>query len=98
MKLSDYVANKVVELGVKHVFMVTGGGAMHLNHSLGTHKDLECIFNHHEQACAIGAEAYYRVNNQLPLVNVTSAVASLLHTVCEVTTSTVGVGLIVIVT
>lgn len=72
MKLSDYVANKVVELGVKHVFMVTGGGAMHLNHSLGTHKDIECIFNHHEQACAIGAEAYYRVNNQLPLVNVTS--------------------------
>jgi acetolactate synthase-1/2/3 large subunit len=72
MKLSDYVAQKVVELGVKHVFMVTGGGAMHLNHSLGTHKELECIFNHHEQACAIGAEAYYRVNNQLPLVNVTS--------------------------
>lgn len=72
MKLSDYVANKVAELGVKHVFMVTGGGAMHLNHSLGTHKDLECIFNHHEQACAIGAEAYYRVNNQLALVNVTS--------------------------
>lgn len=72
MKLSDYVANKVVELGVKHVFMVTGGGAMHLNHSFGTHKNLECIFNHHEQACAIGAEAYYRVNNELPLVNVTS--------------------------
>ena len=40
MKLSDYVANKVVELGVKHVFMVTWGGAMHLNHSLGTHKDI----------------------------------------------------------
>lgn len=72
MKLSDYVSQKVVELGVKHVFMVTGGGAMHLNHSFGTNKKLECIFNHHEQACAIGAEAYYRVNNQLPLVNVTS--------------------------
>ena len=72
MKLSDYVANKVVELGVKHVFMVTGGGAMHLNHSLGTHKDIECVFNHHEQACAIGAEAYYRLTNRLPLVNVTS--------------------------
>lgn len=72
MKLSDYVANKVVELGVRHVFMVTGGGAMHLNHSLGMHKDIECTFNHHEQACAIGAEAYYRVNNQLALVNVTS--------------------------
>ena len=72
MKLSDYVAQKVVELGVRHVFMVTGGGAMHLNHSLGTHKQLECVFNHHEQACAMAAEAYYRLTNRLPLVNVTS--------------------------
>lgn len=72
MKLSNYVAQKVVEAGIKHVFMVTGGGAMHLNHSFGTNKDLETIFNHHEQACAIGAEAYYRVNNQLAVVNVTS--------------------------
>jgi len=72
MKVSDYIANKVVELGVKHVFMVTGGGAMHLNHSLGTHDNLECIFNHHEQACAISAESYYRLNNKLALVNVTS--------------------------
>ena len=72
MKLSDYVAQKAVEHGVKHVFMVTGGGAMHLNHSFGTHKNLECIFNHHEQACAIGAEAYSRQSNRLPIVNVTS--------------------------
>jgi acetolactate synthase-1/2/3 large subunit len=72
MKLSDYVAQKVVEHGVRHVFMVTGGGAMHLNHSLGTHKELECVFNHHEQACAIGAEAYYRFTNKLAVVNVTS--------------------------
>ena len=72
MKLSDYVANKVSENGTKHVFMVTGGGAMHLNHSFGSHKDIECIFNHHEQGCAIGAEAYYRLTNILPVVNVTS--------------------------
>jgi acetolactate synthase-1/2/3 large subunit len=72
MKLSDYVAQKVVELGVQHVFMVTGGGAMHLNHSLGTHPSLECIFNHHEQACAMAAEAYCRFGNRLPLVNVTT--------------------------
>ncbi len=72
MKLSDYVANKVVELGAKHIFMVTGGGAMHLNHSFGTHKELECIFNHHEQACSIAAESYYRLTNKLPVVNVTS--------------------------
>jgi len=72
MKLSDYVANKVVELGTKHVFMVTGGGAMHLNHSFGSHKELECIFNHHEQACSIAAEAYYRLTNKVAIVNVTS--------------------------
>jgi len=72
MKLSDYVANKVVELGAGHIFMVTGGGAMHLNHSFGTHKNLECIFNHHEQACSIAAEAYYRLTNKLAVVNVTS--------------------------
>jgi acetolactate synthase-1/2/3 large subunit len=72
MKLSDYVAQSIVDYGIRHVFMVTGGGAMHLNHSFGTHKKLECIFNHHEQACAIGAEAYTRLSNRLAVVNVTS--------------------------
>jgi acetolactate synthase-1/2/3 large subunit len=72
MKLSDYVAQKVAAHGIRHVFMVTGGGAMHLNHSLGTHAGLECVFNHHEQACAMGAEAYYRLTNRLAIVNVTS--------------------------
>jgi acetolactate synthase I/II/III large subunit len=72
MKLSDYVAKKVVELGIKNVFMVTGGGSMHLNHSLGTNKDIECIFNHHEQAAAMAAESYFRLTNKPALVNVTS--------------------------
>lgn len=72
MKLSDYVAQRVAEFGVRHVFMVTGGGAMHLNHAFGTHKDLECIFNHHEQACSMAADAYSRLNNRPALVNVTS--------------------------
>lgn len=72
MKLSDWVAQECVNQGVRHVFMVTGGGAMHLNHSFGTHPKLECIFNHHEQACAMGAEAYSRLNNDLAVVNVTS--------------------------
>jgi acetolactate synthase I/II/III large subunit len=72
IKLSDYVAQKVFELGVRHVFMITGGGAMHLNHSLGMNNNLECIFNHHEQAAAMAAESYYRLTNKIALVNVTS--------------------------
>jgi len=72
MKLSDYVAQRLSELGIQHVFMITGGGAMHLNHSFGIFKDMECIFNHHEQASAMAAEAYYRCSNRLPVVNVTT--------------------------
>ncbi len=72
IKLSDYVAQHLSHMGIKHVFMVTGGGAMHLNHSLGTHPKLDCLFNHHEQASAMAAEAYYRCTNNLALVNVTT--------------------------
>jgi len=72
MKLSDWVAQKVAASGIRQVFMVTGGGAMHLNHSLGSNPDLTCAFNHHEQACAMAADSYFRLNNRLALVNVTS--------------------------
>lgn len=72
MKLSDYVAQKSVDHGIRNVFMITGGGAMHLNYSLGTNKELKCTFNHHEQASAIAAEAYYRQSNKLAIVSVTS--------------------------
>jgi acetolactate synthase-1/2/3 large subunit len=72
MKLSDFIAKRIFELNINHVFMVTGGGAMHLNHSFGSHPEIETTFNHHEQACAIAAESYYRVNNKLAVCNVTS--------------------------
>src|SRR5262245_61434685 len=72
MKLSDWIANQIVDHDICHVFMITGGGAMHLNHSFGSQNVLVCIFNHHEQACAIAAESYYRMSNRLPLVSVTS--------------------------
>ncbi len=53
--------------------MITGGGAMHLNDSFGKRQDvLEIIFNHHEQACAIGAEGYSRTTGKLGVVNVTT--------------------------
>ena len=72
MKLSVWLARKVAELGIRDVFCVTGGGAMHLNHAFGTHPDLTCLFNHHEQACAMAADAYFRLANKPALVNVTS--------------------------
>lgn len=72
VKLSDWVADKLAYHGIGQVFMLTGGGAMHLNHSLGTHPKLATTFTHHEQALAIAAEAYYRLTNRLAVVNVTS--------------------------
>lgn len=71
-RLADYVADFLVDKGITDCFMVTGGGAMHLNDALG-HKDgLTCIYNHHEQACAIAAEAYARVNNNIAALCVTT--------------------------
>jgi acetolactate synthase-1/2/3 large subunit len=58
MKLSDYVLQFVADLGVRHVFLVTGGGAMHLNASLAQEKRITPICNSHEQASAMCAESY----------------------------------------
>ena len=72
MKLSDYVIRFLVQQGVKHVFMLPGGGAMHLNDSLGTCPDIQYVCNLHEQASAIAAEAYARVGNNLGVAMVTT--------------------------
>ena len=57
MRVADYVMRFIAGQGVKHVFLVVGGGAMHLNDALARCPDLEYICNHHEQASAIAAEA-----------------------------------------
>jgi acetolactate synthase-1/2/3 large subunit len=72
MKLSDYVLQFVADQGVNHVFMLPGGGAMHLNESLGTNPDLAFVCNLHEQAAAIAAEAYAKVTNGLSVLMVTT--------------------------
>jgi len=72
MKLSHWLADTLAAHGIEQVFMLTGGGAMHLNHSLGTHPRLRTVFTHHEQALSMAAEAYYRLTNRLAVVNVTS--------------------------
>lgn len=72
IRLADYVANFMVEHGVTDCFSVVGGGAMHLNDALGHHEGLKVTYNHHEQACAIAAEAYARLDNKIALVCVTT--------------------------
>jgi len=72
MRLADYVMSLVAKQGVKHVFLLTGGGAMHLNDALARNSDLTFVCNHHEQASAIAAENYSKATNNLGVAMVTT--------------------------
>ena len=73
IKVSDFIFQHLVEkYGIKHCFLVTGGGAMHLNDSIGHTKGLKYICNHHEQASAIAGEGYYRACGKLAVTCVTT--------------------------
>lgn len=72
IRVADYVAATLVREGIRTVFMITGGGAMHLNDALGNHPDLRVVACHHEQACAIAAEGHFRASGRMAAVNVTS--------------------------
>ena len=72
MKLSDYIIERLAYHGVDIVFTIPGGGAMHLNDSLGKSESVKYFCNHHEQGCAIAAEGYSRATNKLGVVMVTS--------------------------
>lgn len=72
MRLADYVVRFIADRGVTHVFLVTGGGAMHLNDALGRCPDIEAVCNSHEQASAMAAETYGKATNNLGVAMLTT--------------------------
>jgi acetolactate synthase-1/2/3 large subunit len=76
VKLSDWIFRYLAEQGVRHVFMLTGGGAMHLNDSLGMRRDIEYICTSHEQAAAMAAESYAKVVDDIGVCLVTAGPGS----------------------
>jgi len=72
MKLSDYVISELANWGVRNIFLIVGGGSMHLNDSIGRESRVRYICNHHEQAAAMAAEAYARVSGHVGVLNVTT--------------------------
>lgn len=70
-KLSDYIFRFLENKGINHAFMLPGGGAMHLDDSIGK-SSIEYICCLHEQAASIAAEAYGQHTNRPGLVLVTS--------------------------
>lgn len=72
IRVADYIMSAVAAAGVKHVFLLPGGGAMHLVDALGLNPELEFVANHHEQASVIAAEAYGRIAENLGVALVTT--------------------------
>jgi acetolactate synthase-1/2/3 large subunit len=72
IKLSDWIFQYLARHGVRHVFMLTGGGAMHLNDSLGQCREIEYVCTLHEQAAAMAAETYAKLTNEIGVCLVTT--------------------------
>ncbi len=72
IRVADFIAHWLANRGIKHVFMISGGGAMHLNDAIGREKRIQYICNHHEQASAIAAEGYARISGSPAVVIVTT--------------------------
>lgn len=72
IKVAKFISEFLVKNNITDCFMVTGGGAMHLDDAIGHQEGIRCTFNHHEQACSIAAEAYTRMTGKLAAVCVTS--------------------------
>lgn len=76
IKLSDYIIKRLRDYyQIDRIYMVPGGGAMHLDDSIGQHIDYIC--NHHEQACAFASEGQARVSGKLAVVCTTSGPGAL---------------------
>src|SRR3989344_1996352 len=71
-RVSDYIFSAIAKAGTRHVFVVSGGGAMYLNDALALNQSLKYINNFHEQASVMAADTYSRVNGNLGVALVTS--------------------------
>ena len=68
IRVSDYIAKFLEDIGITHVFTVTGGGAMFLNDGIAKSNKIKGVFNNHEQASAMSAVGYSKLNNQISVV------------------------------
>ena len=70
--IAQAIVEELEKLGAKQSFSVTGGASMHLNHYFGSSKRISTLYMHHEQACAIAAEGFARINGEAAVVVVTA--------------------------
>lgn len=76
ISVSDYIFERIYKEKVRDVFMVSGGGIMHLTDALYRNSKLRYWCNYHEQASAIAAEGYARINKTIGVCLVTTGPGS----------------------
>ena len=72
MKLSDYVVEFLRRREVQDVFLLSGGGIMHLLDSLAKEERIHKYYNLHEQASGFAADGYAQYANKLGVVFATT--------------------------
>jgi acetolactate synthase I/II/III large subunit len=72
MKLSDYVTEFLVKLGIKNIFGISGGAIIHLFDSVARHPDIQYICTQHEEALAMAVDGYARISDNIAAGMVTS--------------------------
>ena len=72
IKVSDYITQFLVNRGIRHIFMLAGGGCMHLVDSVGRQRGLEYVCCLHEQSVAFAAQAYAEYSSELSAALVTT--------------------------
>ena len=75
-RVTDYISNRIYELGVEHVFTLTGGGAMFLNDGVASHPHLAAVCSHHEQASAMAGVGYAKYSGKIGVVMPTTGCGS----------------------
>lgn len=75
-RVSDYIADYLIKIGVPQVFLVSDGGIMHILDGFTCNKNINVTCHHHEQAAAIAANGYARASNKLGVVVVTTGPGS----------------------
>ncbi len=65
IRVADYIAGRLYEEKIRHIFMITGRGILYLSDAVAKHDDLMAVAVHHEQTAAYAANGYAQYNNHL---------------------------------
>ena len=71
-RVADIIMEILTSFDITDCFAVVGGGAMYLDNALAINSNINKVFCHHEQACAMAADSYARVSGKMACVCVTS--------------------------